>query len=399
MKIIMIVLDGAGDLPDSSGSTPISLAKKPGIDSLARKGQAGLLDMGYKGRNEDVNSDMGYLVLLGCYSKEDYPGRGYIEALGAGLEPGPDDIAIRGNFATLDARGNIRDRRAGRDETGLEELAEKLDGMEIDGVHFQVRKSSGHRVCILMKGKNLSDNIMPNDTQRVNVPLPQIKPKGIEAKFTASVLNKFIYRANKILSEDPVNRKRKMPANTILIRNAGRRVAVKSFGERFGLRACSVSGLAVVKGVCRFLNIDNIDVPGATGLPDTDLKAKADAVIENIKNYDFVFLHINGMDTLSHERNPEGKKKFLEKIDRIVLSELIKEIKPRENIYIITCDHRSASSPSYRGYEHLTLPVPALVSGNGIKPSGLKTWNENACEEGFHISGNDLMPWILKTFK
>ena len=114
MKIILIVLDGAGDLPDKSGNTPLSLANKPNIDSLAKRGQAGLLDVGYKGSNKDVNSDVGYMVLLGCYSKEEYPGRGYIEALGTGLNPGPDDICIRGNFATLDKNGNIKDRRAGR---------------------------------------------------------------------------------------------------------------------------------------------------------------------------------------------------------------------------------------------------------------------------------------------
>ena len=150
MKIIMLVLDGLAEI---GSRTPLKLAKKPNMNELAKRGICGTINLEYRGTNKDVNSDVGYLKLLGCYSKETYPGRGYIEVLGTGMRPNPGDITIRGNFATLDSRGNILDRRAGRDELGLESMAEKLNGMEIDGVKFIVKKSSGHRVSILMKGK------------------------------------------------------------------------------------------------------------------------------------------------------------------------------------------------------------------------------------------------------
>ncbi len=393
MKIVFIVLDGAGE---RGNKTPLALADKPNIDFLAKKGEQGLLDVGYKGKNMDVNSDMGYMVLLGCYSEKEYPGRGYIEALGTDLNPGPNDICIRGNFATLDKRGNILDRRAGRDETGLDEFAERLDGMEIDGVRFTVKKSSGHRVSILLRGEKLSDEVIPNDAMKVGVPLSQVKPKKPEGKFTASVLNKFIYRVNKILSKESINRERKLPANTILIRNAGKAVKVKNFKERFGLKAFSVSGLAVTRGICRFLEIDNIKVRGATGLPNTDLEGKAKAVLENMDRYDFVFLHINGTDTYSHERKPQEKKKFIERIDRVVISKLMEKIKPAENVYIITCDHRSMSDPAYKDYEHLPDPVPVLVSGNGIEQDRFDKWNEKNSEKGFRLKGNELIPWVLR---
>jgi hypothetical protein len=56
------------------------------------------------------------------------------------------------------------------------------------------------------------------------------------------------------------------------------------------------------------------------------------------------------------------------------------------------------SDPDYNDYEHLPDPVPVLVSGNGIKPTepGLKTWNEMICEKGFRLSGNGLLPFVLK---
>ena len=388
MKIILLVLDGLAEL---GNNTPLKLANKPNMNELAKKGVCGTLDIGYKRTNKDVNSDRGYITLLGCFSNNEYPGRGYIEALGTGLNPGPDDICIRGNFATLDPRGNIQDRRAGRDETGLEGFAQKLDGMEIDGVRFVIKKSSGHRVSILMKGKNLSAHVTPNDFQKTCVPLPQIKAKKPEAKTTASILNKFVYRVNKILSQEPINKKRKMPANTILIRNVGKSTKVESFKERYDLKACSISGLAVTRGACKFLGIENIIVPGANGLPSTNLTGKFNAAKKALENHDFVFLHVNGTDTLSHNRKPKEKKRFIEKIDK----ELGRIMEP-DVLYVVTCDHGSMSDPNYKDYEHLTIPVPFIVSCPGINPDGVDIFDEDRCNRSqLKLKGNELMKFIV----
>src|SRR4030042_2209572 len=266
MKILLVVLDGAGD---TGNQTPLSLADRPNMDGLARQGRLGLLDIGYR---KDLDSDMGYLNLLGCYSKKHYPGRGYLEALGLDLNPGTRDVCIRANFATLDSRGMLADRRAGRDETGLEELAERLDGMEIDGVKFLCRKSSGHRLVIVLSGEGLSERIEPNDPKRTGVAVSQVTAKAQEAKFTASVLNKFLYRASKILSQEPINKKRKIPANTVLIRNAGRQKVTPSFESRFSLKPCCIAGIAIAKGVARYLGIDIIGGRGANGVPGPNLE-------------------------------------------------------------------------------------------------------------------------------
>jgi 2,3-bisphosphoglycerate-independent phosphoglycerate mutase len=392
MKIVMLILDGLAEL---GNRTPLKLANKPNMNELAKKGVCGTFDIGYKGTNKDVNSDMGYLVLLGCYSKDDYPGRGYIESLGAGLRPNPSDICIRGNFATLDSRGNILDRRAGRDETGLQKFAEKLDDIEIDGVRFVIKKSSGHRVSILMKGKKLSDNVTPNDFQKTGVPLPQIKAKKPEAKFTASVLNKFVYKTNKILSKEPINKKRKLPANTILIRNVGESVHVKSFEQRYDLKACSISGLAVTRGVCRFLGIKNIIVPGANGLPNTNITGKIQETRKALKKYDFVFLHINGTDTLSHSRKYKDKRKFIEKVDK-ELGKLVDS----DTYFVVSCDHGSMSDPRYKDYEHLTIPVPFIISGPNIQPDGVDVFDEEHCKKSrLKLRGNDLIEFLVNKKK
>jgi 2,3-bisphosphoglycerate-independent phosphoglycerate mutase len=390
MKILLVVLDGAGD---TGTQTPLSLANKPNSDSLAKQGRLGLLDIGYK---KDVDSDIGYLNLLGCHSKQDYPGRGYLEALGLGLNPGPKDVCIRANFATLDSGGTLIDRRAGRDEEGLDELAERLDGIEIDGVKFLCKKSSGHRLVIVLEGPGLSDKIVPNDPKRTGVAVPQVTAKAQEAKFTASVLNKFLYRASKVLSKDPVNKERKTPANTVLIRNAGHPKKVPAFKSRFGMSACCIAGIAIAKGVARYLGMDVIEVKGATGLPNTNLEGKAQAAEQSMKIYDFIFLHINGMDILSHDRKPEEKKAFLEKVDKVVFSRFTNL---KDTMVAVTCDHRSASSPSFQGYEHLPDPVPFFAAGGKLRGEG-KAWNEQECEHSrLRLEGNGLMEFLVRNRK
>jgi len=300
MKILLIILDGAADLGDR---TPYQTANKPNTDSLAKNGICGLLDIGYK---RTPQSEFGYLNILGFYSDVSYPGRGYLEALGLGTEDiGENDICVRGNFASLAPNGNILDRRAGRDEKGLEELTERLDGMEIEGVHFEIKKSAGHRVVIIMKPLDerirISDHVTSNDPERTNVPVMQIKPKTREAKFTASVLNKFVSKSTKMLSQEGVNRERKFPANILLLRGFGRMKPIESFKERYGMNSCCIAGIPIVKGVASFLGMDIITVHGATGYPDTNLRAKFREAFESLQRYDFVLLHINGTDILSHD--------------------------------------------------------------------------------------------------
>jgi len=373
---------------------------KPNMDSLAKNGICGLLDIGYK---QTPQSDFGYLNILGFYSDVSYPGRGYLEALGLGIEDiGENDICIRGNFATLADNGNLLDRRAGRDEKGLEELTEKLDGMEIEGVRFYLKKSAGHRVVIILRPIDdkvkLSDQVTSNDPEKTGVPVMQIKPKTGEGKFTASVLNKFVSKSNKILSGEQVNREREFPANVLLLRGFGRKKAIETFQEKYGMNSCCIAGIPIVKGVASFLGMDIITVHGATGYPDTNLRAKFRETFESLQRYDFVLLHINGTDILSHDKKREEKAKFIEKIDRN-FGEILKKIDMKETVVIVTSDHRTASDPSYPYYRHTRDPVPILISGSDIRKDKIERFEEVSCAGGFFIKGNGLLPLVLKLIK
>jgi 2,3-bisphosphoglycerate-independent phosphoglycerate mutase len=393
MKFLLVVLDGAGDRGEN---TPLQVANKPNIDSLSAAGKNGLLDIGYK---KTVDSDVGYLTLLSCYSSKEYPGRGYIETLGVDIQPGKSDICIRGNFATLDPKGNLSNRRAGRDETGLEAMAERLNGMEIDGVTFTVRKSTGHRVIIIVSGPGLSDKVQPNDPMKTGVALSQITARSPQARLTASLLNKFLYKSSKLLSDEPINKKRKIPANCIIFRNIGMRRDVESFEERFGLKGACIAGVNVAKGVARFLGMQVIEAKGATGKPDTDLASKRKACIKALKNHDLVFLHINGTDILAHDRKRSGKAEFIAKIDK-QLGIILEHVNLEETVVVVTCDHRTVSLPEYKGYEHVKDPVPIVISGDGIKPDQVKGFDEQSVRHGsLKMSGNELIPLLLMLTK
>lgn len=391
MKYLMIICDG---MPDEGDKTPLSQAYHPGLDFLAVNGKTGTIDLKY----ETVDSDIGFLKLLGCY--EDYPGRGYLEALAAGIECDENDVFIRANFATLGNDGLMKDRRAGRDETGLDELAKKINGIEIDDIRFAVKRTLGHRMVIVMKsldGKRLSDQIIGNDTKAIGVHVKQIKAKKPNAKRTAAALNRFVYKTNKILSEQGINKKREFPANFILIRNVGHKTETPSFQQRYGLSSCCVAAHPVMEGVAKFLGMSFIKPEGANGLENTNLDSKLGATLEMMKKYDFVLLHINGFDQMSHDRDPERKKRFIEKFDSSIVKKLLEKINLDETVVIVTSDHASASAPSHKGYEHLKDPVPVVVCGDGIRMDESKKFDETNAKKGsLKIKETDLLKMVFR---
>jgi 2,3-bisphosphoglycerate-independent phosphoglycerate mutase len=387
MRYIQIVLDGLGDI----GRTPLMLAKKPNIDKLSKSGTVGLYKIKY---GDHVNSDVGYLALLSYHQRENYPGRGYLEALGINLAPREKDICIRGNFATIDENRVVVDRRAGRDETGLNAMCKKLDGIRIDGIKFLVKKSESHRVVIIMRGKHLSKELWPNDHEKTGIKLIPIKAKNRNAEFSASVINKFIEKMEKQLSQDPINKKRKIPANTVLIRNFGQKKTAIPFRKRFGLRACCIAGVPIAKGVANFLGMDVINTRGVTGLVNTNLDKEFAALRENFHKYDFIFFHINATDILSHDAEKDKKIKYIEKLDKYI-GNMMKQMDMKNTRIVITCDHRTASDPEYKKYRHLNMPVPFLIAGAGIKSMGMD-FDEKTCEKGIKLKENTFVQMFTR---
>lgn len=333
-KTIFVILDG---LADKGKKTALTEAKKENLDFFASEGFCCLWQgaIAPKDYNPKSMSDVATLEILG-YSWKDNPGRGFIEALGIGIKPKRNVIYLRGNFATVEKiedKFKIIDRRAGRDTRYLGELSKSLE-MEVEDVKIKCIHTIGHRCILILEGKGLSNNITDGDAEGDFV--NEIKAKSKSAEKTARILNIFSSKAFEILNSHPLNEKRNIKANFILLRGAGRIKKVKKFKDKYKLKACSISGHVVIKGISKYLGIDIINVKGANAELNTNLKGKIKAVEKALNNYDFILLHINGCDVAAHDNNFEAKKKFLEKIDKVVFS----KIRKFKNInLVVVSDH------------------------------------------------------------
>ncbi len=392
-KVLLVSLDGLGDRPikELKGKTPLEAAKKPNLDRLAKEGITGLMNT--VGVGVRPGSDTSHLCMLGYDPKEYYTGRGPIEAAGVGIDIRPGDVALRGNFGTVD-NGFIKDRRAGR-ILDVSELCKALDGMEIEGVKFIVKAGTGHRAAVVLRGKGLSSRVSEADPHVAGAKVDEVRglDGSPEAAFTARVLNEFMEKSRQLLEGHALNRQRvehgKLPANFLLLRGAGVVPKLPSFKEKWGLDAAGIAGGGLYKGIIRLLGMELIPVKGATGLPDTDVKAKFAAAREALKTHDFVFVHVKGTDVFGEDGNWKAKKEFIEKVDKG-----LKEVMGLKDVFIaVTADHSTACCFK----AHTADPVPLVIRGEGVRVDDVKAYGERACAKGGlgRIQGLQLLSTLL----
>ena len=169
-KIVLLVADGLGGLPlQPGGKTELESAKTPNLDALATAGTLGLSTPVLPGITP--GSGPGHLGLFGYDPLEFQIGRGVLEGLGIDFDLGPNDVAIRGNFCTLDAQGNITDRRAGRIASDIgTRLCAKLDQIKIPGVEVFVRPVKEYRLVVVFRADGLGGAVEDTDPQKTGVP-------------------------------------------------------------------------------------------------------------------------------------------------------------------------------------------------------------------------------------
>lgn len=393
-KVILIICDGLSDRPirELNGKTPLEAANKPNFDELAKRGILGLMhviDVGIR-----PGSDVAHLSLFGYDPYKYYTGRGPFEAAGIGMDLKPGDIAFRGNFATVDETLIITDRRAGRvEDTGL--LVEALNKIKINNVQFIIKKGTGHRAGVILRGKNLSGAISDNDPHLVGQKVLEVYPlkDDLNSKKTAKIVNEFLQKAYTVLTKHSFNQKRisqgLQPANYLLLRGAGEMPNFVPFPQKYGLKSACIAGAGLYKGIGKMLGMKVINIKGVTGKPDTNIAFKIKAAIKALKSYDFIFVHIKGADPLAEDGNYSGKKEFIEKIDK-ALNPLLKL---EDVLLIITADHTTSSELKI----HTSDPVPVLIWGDGVRVDDVVSFGERAAASGKlgFIRGEHLMRIIL----
>ncbi len=359
-KIVLIVLDGLGGLPDAlAGRTELETANTPNLNRLAAKGICGLIDI--VGRGITPGSAPGHLALFGYDPVRFIIGRGVLEAVGIDFSLEVGDVAARGNFCTINKAGLVTDRRAGRiSNDECIELCRLLDGLVIDDIQVLVCPVREHRFVVIFRGEGLDADVTDSDPQQTGVAPRVITAPQPKASRVADVANRFVTRAKKTLAGH-------YPANMILLRGFSQRPKLPTMGEIYRLEPAAISVYSMYRGLARLLGMEVLK----TG---TNIEDEFTTLKQNYDTYDFFFLHIKGTDSAGEDGDFERKVRVIEEADR-VLSSLI-SLEP--DVIIVTGDH---STPAVlKG--HSWHPVPVLLCSKWCRPDRVSEFSESACVSG-----------------
>ncbi|BBE41878.1 alkaline phosphatase family protein [Conexivisphaera calida] len=413
-KLVYVLLDGVGDRPDPrlGMRTPLEAAATPNLDSLATRGSTGLVYT--VGRGIAPESDVAVFHMLGYRLGEEYPGRGVIEAVGSDIDFRDGDLALRANFATVDERMRIVDRRAGRDlsDSEAKELAAALNReVKLEPpAEVLFRHTVGHRLVVRIRvpGVQLSSNITNTDPAYKKVGGMGVATSGSgdmrvesanpldgshEAALAAQLVNEVTEEAYRVLNSHPVNVARaksgRLPANMILMRDAGSKLPrLPSISELHGLDMAAIADMPVEVGVARIVRMDVARSPELL-----NYGWKASKVMELLQSHDGVYVHLKGPDEPGHDGLPEVKTRSIELIDSGFFGPLLRELDLDGTLVAVSADH---STPCQLK-SHSEDPVPLLVSGGPVRWDGSRRFTEPEAARGSLgiLEGPSVLPTII----
>ena len=398
--MVYVLLDGVGDLPhpDLDGKTPLEAASTTHMDALAKNGVMGQVISVGKGIAPE--SDIAVFNMLGYkFQHSDYAGRGVIEAIGIGIDFQDGDLALRGNFATLDNDGRIIDRRAGRkiERDDAEKISKEIESkikFSNPNASVVVAPTIGHRIIVRLRdNKPLSSEITNTDPAYTRVdgmgiakavsdfmkiekciPMEQTD----DASNAANLVNEFTEQSLEIMKESNVNRQRseknKKLLNSILLRDAGNKYPnVKPINELHAMNFSCIVDMPVEIGISNILKMKTFN---AGGLTDYEEKAKVAAQAMSTENA--IYVHLKGPDEFGHDGDAIGKMKNIEEIDKRFFGTLLNNIDVSKIAVMISADH---STPCINK-GHSDDPVPLLISGDMIVNDNSQRFTEEDSKKG-----------------
>jgi 2,3-bisphosphoglycerate-independent phosphoglycerate mutase len=416
IRLVYVLLDGIGDLPHSSLNdlTPLEAAYTPNLDALARNGAMGRVISVAQGIAPQ--SDIAVFNMLGySFKNGTYVGRGVIESIGCNIDFRDGDLALRGNFATVDNSLKVVDRRAGR-IIGIEE-ARSICSTLRDNIRFSDKDASvsleptiAHRVAIRFRHAKmkLSDKITNTDpaydkvdgigiaktiTQDVYIQESKAQEDTEAARVAAKMLNEFTAQVVELLRDHPINRARiatgKKPMNCILARDSGNRYPnVEPISRKYGMSVGCIVDMPVEIGISKVLGMKMLQAGEIS-----DYEKKATVAANSLKSVDAIYVHIKGPDEFGHDGDARGKKKNIEDIDRRFFGTLKQDLKMDAAI-VVSGDH---STPCIKK-GHSDDPVPLLVSGSRVKQDGSARFTETYGKRGRLglMMGVDVLPTAIE---
>ncbi|MCX7867921.1 MAG: 2,3-bisphosphoglycerate-independent phosphoglycerate mutase [Limisphaera sp.] len=344
-KLVLVVLDGVGDVatPEQGGLTPLEAAQTPNLDQLAQVSALGRMIPVAPGITP--GSGPGHLALFGYDPIEYQVGRGVIEALGLGVDLQPGDVCARANFATLDDKGIVTDRRAGRIPTETcERLCARLQEriQQLGDTRVIIRPGKEHRFVVVFRGPDLEGPLTDADPNREGLPIPRAEPRDPQnprQQKMAKLVAEFYQAALPLLAGEK-------PANGFLMRGIAHQPHIPQFEERYRLRAAALAVYPMYKGLAQLVGMTKLEGPQT-------VREQFERYLAEYDRYDFFFIHHKATDKAGEDGNFEAKKRAIEELDAAL--PVLLQKKP--DVLAITGDH---STPCVvRG--HSWHPQPVLL--------------------------------------
>jgi 2,3-bisphosphoglycerate-independent phosphoglycerate mutase len=392
MKYLIVIPDGAADVAQASlgGKTPFQAARTPALDALAARGRVGLTN--HVPASLPPGSEVACMSLMGYDPLAYFTGRAPLEAAAQGITLGPDDWAVRCNLVTLaEANGEsiMEDFTAGHVTTAeaTELLAAAQRGLAADFPElagWEFKPGVSYRNLLLHRGRPGS---APFDGSLRATPPHDLMDKSVADSFPrgtgSRLLTDIMARSAGWLASHPVNKARiaagQRPATHVWLWGVGRAPAMEPFTKKYGMSGTMITAVDLLRGLAALAGWKRLEVPGATGYLDTDYAAKGRAAIEELATSDLVCVHIEAPDEASHQGDAAEKVKAIEEIDAKIVAPLLKHLAGLGDHRILVCpDHPTFISTK----THSRGPVPFVMAGSGIAPSGQRTYDELAAAAG-----------------
>ena len=391
MKYVILVCDGAADWPieELDNKTIFEATEIPFMDWIANHGQMGLLKTIPEGMHP--GSEVANMSILGYRPERDLTGRGPLEALSAGVSLNKTDLAFRCNIITIE-EGLIKDYSSGHitTEESRPLILHLQSQLKDDGVDFF--PGVQYRHVLRLDGKKYSENIIltpPHD--QLDKPYKDFlaKPSKLDdekAKMTADYINNLIERSHNLLIEHEINKKRAKNAQEMATHiwpwGGGKKPNIEPFSKKYGLYGSVISAVDLIFGLGIAAGLEPIRVKGATGLPDTNYEGKVRAALKELKQKDFIYLHVEATDEMAHTGDPYKKIDALEKFDQFIVKPFISAEKKFNNELVIAILPDHPTPCKIRTHSNDPVPFAIFNPIKTIKRTQSRKYSENSGREG-----------------
>jgi 2,3-bisphosphoglycerate-independent phosphoglycerate mutase len=391
MKLLFLIADGMGGWPDEApgGKTCLEAAHTPNMDELAAGGIVGVCQTIPEGMAP--GSDVANMSLLGFNPATHHTGRGPIEAAAQGLTLHPDDLVYRMNLVTvseLSVTGKMLDYSSGHITTEVSEPLVRDLQERLGDSTFQFHPGVQYRHLLVQKRGALEPEADLKISPPHDITDKPLRPDMRELSKSA-LLWDLIHLAGERLTETAAHTR----ANSIWPWGQGRPLNLPDFKKTFGCKGAVISAVDLVRGLGRAAGMEVIEVPGATGLLDTNYEGKVEAALKFLEHGDFAFVHLEGPDECGHAGNAAEKIEAINRFDARVVGPLRKALADQNIAYVVTCDHFTPIAER----THTPDAVPFLLCYPGCEDSGVPAFNEREARgTGLVVeAGHEFLPWCL----